>query len=137
MERLPGLAAAALQVRIPAEPEAHLRDTEEAWYFDGVRSSLTGWRTIVVMGDRLAAVMDGHQIGVNSYRKTKQNLGLAFSLNGIGVPAATTGLVSPVWAMVAMITSVTAVLANVFWASTRLVWTGCEHFAGRGHQSAL
>ena len=137
MERLPGLAAAALQVRIPAGPEAHLRDTEEAWYFDGVRSGLTDWRTIVVMGDRLAAVMDGHQIGVNSYRKTKQNLGLAFSLNGIGVPAATTGLVSPVWAMVAMITSVTAVLANVFWASTRLVWTGCEHFAVRGHQSAL
>ncbi|MGH3452325.1 MAG: heavy metal translocating P-type ATPase [Haloechinothrix sp.] len=69
---------------------------------------------IVIIGDRLAAVMDAHQIGVSSYRKTKQNLALAFSFNGIGVPAATTGLVSPVWAMIAMITSVTAVLLNTF-----------------------
>ena len=58
--------------------------------------------------------MDAHQIGVASYSKTKQNLLLAFSFNGIGVPAAITGLVSPVWAMIAMITSVTAVLANSF-----------------------
>jgi len=69
---------------------------------------------IVIMGDTLGAVMDAHQIGVNSYRKTKQNLALAFLFNGIGVPAAVTGLVSPVWAMIAMISSVTAVLANSF-----------------------
>ena len=69
---------------------------------------------IVIMGDRLAAVTDAHQIGVSSYSKTKQNLALAFSFNGIGVPAATTGLVSPVWAMIAMISSVTAVLLNTF-----------------------
>ena len=69
---------------------------------------------IVIMGERLGAVMDAHQIGVASYLKTKQNLLLAFSFNGIGVPAATTGLVSPAWAMIAMITSVTAVLANSF-----------------------
>jgi heavy metal translocating P-type ATPase len=69
---------------------------------------------IVITGDGLNAVMDAHQIGVSSYRKTKQNLMLAFTFNGIGVPAATTGLVSPVWAMIAMITSVTAVLANSF-----------------------
>jgi len=69
---------------------------------------------IVITGDRLKAVIDAHQIGVSSYRKTKQNLVLAFSFNGIGVPAAATGLVSPVWAMIAMITSVTAVLANSF-----------------------
>ena len=69
---------------------------------------------IVIMGDTLGAVMDAHQIGVNSYRKTKQNLALAFMFNGIGVPAAVTGLVSPVWAMIAMISSVTAVLANSF-----------------------
>ncbi len=69
---------------------------------------------IVIMGDTLGAVMDAHQIGVNSYRKTKQNLALAFMFNGIGVPTAVTGLVSPVWAMIAMISSVTAVLANSF-----------------------
>jgi heavy metal translocating P-type ATPase len=69
---------------------------------------------IVVMSERLGAVMDAHQIGVRSYRRTKQNLALAFSFNGIGVPLATTGLVHPVWAMVAMVASVTAVLGNTF-----------------------
>ena len=69
---------------------------------------------VVIMSDRLGSVMDAHQIGVSSYRKTKQNLALAFSFNGIGVTAAVTGLVSPVWAMIAMISSVTAVLANSF-----------------------
>jgi len=69
---------------------------------------------IVIMGEGLGAVMDAYEIGVSSYRKTKQNLGLAFSFNGIGVPLAITGLVSPVWAMIAMISSVTAVLANSF-----------------------
>jgi Cu+-exporting ATPase len=69
---------------------------------------------IVIMGDRLGAVMDAYQIGRNSYAKTKQNLGLAFTFNGIGVPAATTGLVHPIWAMVAMVASVTAVLTNSF-----------------------
>ena len=69
---------------------------------------------IVIMSDRLSSVIDAHQIGVSSYRKTQQNLALAFSFNGIGVTAAITGLVSPVWAMIAMISSVTAVLANSF-----------------------
>jgi len=69
---------------------------------------------IVILNDRLGSVMDAHEIGVSSYRKTKQNLALAFSFNGIGVIAAVTGLVSPVWAMIAMITSVTSVLANSF-----------------------
>ncbi len=69
---------------------------------------------IVIMGDRLGAVMDAYEIGKSSYSKTKQNLALAFSFNGIGVPLAVSGLVHPVWAMVAMISSVTGVLANSF-----------------------
>lgn len=69
---------------------------------------------IVVMGERLGAVMDAYEIGRNSYAKTKQNLAIAFAFNGIGVPVATTGLVHPIWAMVAMVASVTAVLANSF-----------------------
>jgi len=39
---------------------------------------------------------------------------LAFAFNGIGIPAAATGLVHPVWAMVAMSASVSAVLLNSF-----------------------
>jgi cation transport ATPase len=69
---------------------------------------------IVIMTERLGAVMDARDIGVRSYAKTKQNLSLAFAFNGIGVPAAATGLVHPIWAMIAMVASVTAVLINSF-----------------------
>jgi len=69
---------------------------------------------IVLMGDRLGGVMDAHEIGRESYRKTRQNLGAAFAFNGVGVAAATTGLVHPVFAMIAMVLSVSAVLANSF-----------------------
>jgi cation transport ATPase len=53
------------------------------------------------MSDRVASVMDAHEIGVVSYRKTEQRLALASSFNGAGVVAAVTGLISPVWAMIA------------------------------------
>ncbi len=69
---------------------------------------------IIIVGDRLSAVVDAYHIGRSSFRKTVQNLTLAFSFNGIGVPAAVTGLVHPVWAMVAMVASVSAVLLNSF-----------------------
>ena len=69
---------------------------------------------IVLMGDRLGGVMDAYEIGEESYRKTRQNLAVAFSFNGIGVAAATTGLVHPVFAMIAMVLSVSVVLANSF-----------------------
>ncbi|MFD1514426.1 heavy metal translocating P-type ATPase [Halomarina rubra] len=69
---------------------------------------------IVLMGDRLGGVMDSYEIGKSSYRKTKQNLLAAFSFNGIGVAAATTGLVHPVFAMIAMVLSVSVVLVNSF-----------------------
>ncbi|ELZ38225.1 heavy metal translocating P-type ATPase [Halorubrum saccharovorum DSM 1137] len=69
---------------------------------------------IVLMGDRLGGVMDAYEIGNESYRKTRQNLATAFAFNGLGVAAATTGLVHPVFAMLAMVLSVSAVLANSF-----------------------
>ncbi|MBI4278287.1 MAG: cation transporter, partial [Armatimonadetes bacterium] len=69
---------------------------------------------IIIVGDRLTAVVDAYHIGRSIFRKTVQNLTLAFSFNGIGVPAAVTGLVHPVWAMVAMVASVSTVLLNSF-----------------------
>ncbi|MFQ6017095.1 MAG: HAD-IC family P-type ATPase, partial [Kiloniellaceae bacterium] len=69
---------------------------------------------VIVMGARLGAIMDARSIGGVSYRKTVQNLWLAFFFNGVGVPLATTGLVHPSWAMIAMALSVSAVLANSF-----------------------
>ena len=69
---------------------------------------------VILVGERLGAIIDAFHIGKNSYKKTVQNLALAFSFNGIGVPAATTGLVHPVWAMIAMAASVSTVLLNSF-----------------------
>ena len=69
---------------------------------------------VVLVGQHLSAVTDAYEIARRSYRKTVQNLILSFSFNGIGVPLAVTGLVPPVWAMVAMVASVSAVLLNSF-----------------------
>ncbi len=69
---------------------------------------------VVLVGERLGAVRDAYHIGKASYRKTVQNLLLAFAFNGIGIPLAATGLVHPVWAMIAMAASVSAVLTNSF-----------------------
>ncbi len=70
---------------------------------------------VILVGDRLTAAVDAYRIARRTYGKTVQNLTLAFSFNGIGVPLATTGLVMPVWAMIAMAASVTTVLLNSFW----------------------
>lgn len=69
---------------------------------------------VIVVGKRLRALTEAFRVGRVAYRKTRQNVTLAFAFNGVGVPAATTGLVHPVWAMVAMGASVTAVLLNSF-----------------------
>lgn len=71
---------------------------------------------IVLVGGRLSAVVEARDIGATSYAKTKQNLIVALTFNGLGVPLAITGLVNPTWAMIAMISSVTLVLANSFGA---------------------
>jgi len=67
---------------------------------------------IVIVRNDLNAVLTAQTISRRSYRRTRQNAGLAFTFNGIGVPLATTGLVYPVWAMVAMALSVTTIFIN-------------------------
>ncbi|CAN5785684.1 hypothetical protein BH20ACT6_BH20ACT6_18280 [soil metagenome] len=67
---------------------------------------------IVLLRDEVGAVLDAREISISSFRRTRVNVGLAFTFNGIGVPLATTGLVHPVWAMVAMAASVTAIFVN-------------------------
>ncbi len=69
---------------------------------------------VVLVGERLTAVADAYHISKAYYAKTVQNLTLAFAFNGIGVPLAVTGLVHPIWAMIAMVLSVTTVLTNSF-----------------------
>ncbi len=67
---------------------------------------------IILVRDHLELILTARDISVRSYRKTKQNVVLAFLFNGIGVPAAATGLVQPVWAMAAMALSVTLIFIN-------------------------
>ncbi|MBI4490443.1 MAG: heavy metal translocating P-type ATPase [Deltaproteobacteria bacterium] len=69
---------------------------------------------VILVGERLTAFVDAYHIAKSSFRKTVQNLALAFSFNGVGVPLAVTGLVHPVWAMAAMVASVSTVLLNSF-----------------------
>lgn len=69
---------------------------------------------VILVGKWLSGVLDAYHIGRNSYKKTFQNLILAFIFNGIGVPAAATGFFHPGWAMMAMVASVSTVLLNSF-----------------------
>jgi len=86
---------------------------------------------IVIVGNRLRAVVTAREISRWSYRKTKQNVVLAFLFNGIGIPAAATGLVYPVWAMVAMAASVTSIFVNALWGRPSLFFDAVTS-VGRG-----
>jgi len=75
---------------------------------------------IIILNNRLDAVVTAREISRRSYRKMVQNVSLAFLFNGIGVPLAATGLVYPVWAMVAMAVSVTTIFFNSLWGRPSL-----------------
>ena len=77
---------------------------------------------IIIVGNRLEALMKARDISARSYRKTQQNVTLAFLFNGIGIPAAATGLLYPVWAMAAMALSVTSLFANSLSARPALLF---------------
>ena len=70
---------------------------------------------VIILNQRLGAVLDAHAVSRHSYRKIVQNVSLAFLFNGIGIPAAATGLIYPVWGMVAMAASVTVIFINSLW----------------------
>ena len=69
---------------------------------------------VVVIGERLTALAEARDLARRSYGLTASNVGLALSFNGVGVLAAVSGLVHPVWAMLAMAVSVSVVLINSF-----------------------
>lgn len=69
---------------------------------------------IVLTGDRLGTLVEARELARRSYRLTFTNVVLALIFNGVGVLAAISGLVQPVWAMLAMAVSVSLVLANSF-----------------------
>lgn len=70
---------------------------------------------IIILNSRVDAVVTAIHISRWGYRKMLQNVSLAFLFNGIGIPLASTGLIYPVWAMVAMAASVTAIFINSLW----------------------
>ena len=86
---------------------------------------------IVIISDQLGAILRAREISRWSYRKTQQNVALAFLFNGIGIPAAASGLVYPVWAMVAMAFSVTTIFVNSLWGRPSLFFGAV---AGVGHR---
>jgi Cu+-exporting ATPase len=70
---------------------------------------------VIILNQRLSAVLDAYGVSRHSYRKIVQNVTLAFIFNGVGIPAAATGLVYPVWGMLAMAASVTTIFINSLW----------------------
>jgi P-type E1-E2 ATPase len=75
---------------------------------------------IIIVNNRLESVMFARKISRYSYGKTKQNVALAFLFNGVGIPAAATGLIYPVWAMAAMAISVSSIFVNSLWGRPEL-----------------
>ena len=75
---------------------------------------------VIIIGNQLRSILVARDISRYSYRKTRQNVTLAFLFNGIGIPAAATGLVYPVWAMTAMTLSVSSIFVNSLWGRPSL-----------------
>src|SRR3989441_1127325 len=85
---------------------------------------------VIILSQRLGAVLDAYEVSRYSYRKIVQNVSLAFLFNGMGIPAAATGLVHPIWGMVAMAVSVTAIFINSLWGRGAYFF---EAIKGVGH----
>ena len=75
---------------------------------------------IIILGTRLGLIRVARDISRHSYRTMVQNIFLAFAFNGIGIPVAATGLIDPIWAMLAMAVSVTAIFINSLWGRPSL-----------------
>lgn len=75
---------------------------------------------IIILSNRLDALAEAREISRRSYGKMLQNVVLAFAFNGLGIPVAATGLIQPIWAMVAMAVSVTAIFMNSLSGQPRL-----------------
>ena len=76
---------------------------------------------VIALHDDLRTVLVAHRISRTAYRRVQHNVALAFTFNGVGIPLAATGLLYPVWAMVAMAASVTTIFVNSIGARPRLL----------------
>jgi len=67
---------------------------------------------VVFQGDRLTPVAETVGVARRADRLVKQNFALAFVYNGITIPLAVMGLVTPLFAAVAMSASSLMVIGN-------------------------
>src|SRR5699024_12838914 len=67
---------------------------------------------VVNLEEKLSDVIQAHGLQSIRYKITVCNLLLALTLNGVGIFAAFTGLLHPMWAMFAMALSLTTVLGH-------------------------
>ncbi|MBW1962799.1 MAG: heavy metal translocating P-type ATPase [Deltaproteobacteria bacterium] len=69
---------------------------------------------VILVKGELTGVLDAFDLSINTYRKIRQNLLLAFFFNGLGIPVAATGFLHPLMAMTAMVLSTSAIMLNSF-----------------------
>ena len=74
---------------------------------------------VVLLREEVTALLDAREI--STYGRTRGNVALAFTFNGIGIPIATTALISPIWAMLAMVASVTTIFINSIGTRSKLL----------------
>lgn len=91
---------------------------------------------IIILNARVSSVVTARRISRWGYRKMLQNVSLAFLFNGIGIPLASTGLIYPVWAMVAMAASVTTIFINSLWQRPSLLFDAVASVRSIGRGSA-
>lgn len=87
---------------------------------------------MVVLNERLTSVARAWEISRSGYARMRRNVLLAFAFNGIGVPVAVTGLLDPVWAMVAMTASVAAIFVHALWGRSDLFLGALQGVRRRG-----
>ena len=71
---------------------------------------------VVMPGEKLTTILQSHSLATTSYKMTIRNVFLALVFNGVGILAAVTGLLHPVWAMLAMALSLSAVLVHTLFS---------------------
>ena len=91
---------------------------------------------IILVRADLCLIDTARVISRRSYRRVRQNVGLAFVFNGLGIPFAATGLLHPVWAMIAMAASVTALFINSIGGRPGLLFEAIGSVGRRPRESA-
>lgn len=67
---------------------------------------------VVLPGERLITVLQAQTLARTSYSMTVRNVFLALTFNVVGILVSLTGLLQPIWAMLAMALSLSTVLGH-------------------------